>query len=182
MGVLIEESTLRPKLIDFGLSRRHGKQDKMTGGSVGWMAPEILAAKGRTHSDKVSANPSADIFSIGALAFFIATGRKPFAGVSKAERVQQARNGQLPDLQWPTSEVCWLKECEELSKRCMSCDVAARPSIAAVNTEIEAWLPESHLVPSSDGVAPCSWLAAISDLRGALEERGRRIPEHRIAL
>jgi len=200
-NVLIEKSTLRPKLIDFGLSRRYGKQDKMRGGTVGWIAPEVLAAGGRVNSDMAGApaDPSVDIFSIGALAFFIATGHCPFAGFSLRELVERARRGRLPDLQWPNAEVCWLRQWEELSKRCMSCDAAARPSIAAINTEIEAWLPESPLLPSNEQAASCSWLAALpeirlavgrpnhpqpglADARCALEERGRRIPEHRTSL
>jgi len=176
-NVLIEKSTLRPKLIDFGLSRRYGKADKMTGGTHGWMAPEVLAAKGS--SNKVSADPSIDVFSIGALTFFIATGLRPFAGFSKAELIQHAKHGELPGLQWPESEVCWLEQCKELTKRCTSCVAAARPSIEAIHAEIEAWLPESSLFgPSGTTQPPRPWLAGLADVRHLVRHPRHMQPGH----
>merc|ERR1712007_330308 len=60
-NVLIETLTLRPKLIDFGLSRRYGKEERMTGGTKGWMAPEILAGQKDSGSRNLLAASSADI-------------------------------------------------------------------------------------------------------------------------
>eukprot|EP00401_Gymnodinium_catenatum_P029810 CAMPEP_0117559628 /NCGR_PEP_ID=MMETSP0784-20121206/53460_1 /TAXON_ID=39447 /ORGANISM="" /LENGTH=463 /DNA_ID=CAMNT_0005357015 /DNA_START=540 /DNA_END=1928 /DNA_ORIENTATION=- len=157
-NVLDEALTFRPKLIDFGLSRRYSKRDRMVGGTPLWMAPEVLLSSAQARLNKLLAVPSADIFAVGAIAFFIATGTKPFAGVSLAERIELAKRGKCAMLKWPKSEVPWWSQCMELANACVAFDSSQRPTIVEVQARIESWVPESTLVDMTDpGEALVYW-------------------------
>ncbi|SEG85875.1 Serine/threonine protein kinase [Thermomonospora echinospora] len=69
-----------PKVIDFGIARAEGQTLTQDGfsGTPGFMAPEQLLAP-----DTVG--PAADVFCLGALLMYAATGRRPFAGAGHAQ-------------------------------------------------------------------------------------------------
>ncbi|CAE8622710.1 unnamed protein product [Polarella glacialis] len=62
---------LKPKLLDFGLSRILGSRPKVLGGTVRWMAPEIIC------NASTPPTSAADVFSFGRLAFFTTMGVIP---------------------------------------------------------------------------------------------------------
>jgi len=77
--VFVDESAdAQLKLIDFGLSRSCLKGDVMTAmaGSSFYVAPEVLRGHYTTASD---------LWSLGAIAFMLVTGRIPFAGNTERE-------------------------------------------------------------------------------------------------
>ncbi|GAA3492801.1 serine/threonine-protein kinase [Streptomyces cremeus] len=70
-----------PRLIDFGIARATDATASLTStgvsvGSPGYMSPEQILGKGVT--------PAADVFSLGAVLAFAATGTSPFPGDSAA--------------------------------------------------------------------------------------------------
>eukprot|EP00931_Biecheleriopsis_adriatica_P101632 TRINITY_DN7672_c0_g2_i1.p1 TRINITY_DN7672_c0_g2~~TRINITY_DN7672_c0_g2_i1.p1 ORF type:complete len:438 (+),score=52.82 TRINITY_DN7672_c0_g2_i1:164-1315(+) len=69
-NILVEQPGMRPKLIDFGLSRMQDDKGLVPGRTQAWAAPEVL-------SKKVS-HPTcaADIFSFGRIVFYVATGKR----------------------------------------------------------------------------------------------------------
>ncbi|CAE8683819.1 unnamed protein product [Polarella glacialis] len=70
---------LRSKLGDFGLSRLVYKVDSRMGGTLRWMAPEIITSNG-----SVSPAASADVFSFGRMMSMILSGVRPCkAGVGQ---------------------------------------------------------------------------------------------------
>jgi serine/threonine-protein kinase len=67
----------RVKVGDFGIARIEGSDLTQTGvglGTPGYLAPEVVRGE--------RADPRADVFALGALAYALLAGRKPFLGVT----------------------------------------------------------------------------------------------------
>jgi tRNA A-37 threonylcarbamoyl transferase component Bud32 len=86
-NILIDESS-KPFLLDFGLARLtdawSAGSEQPNGGTLAYMAPE----KARGHQDRVG--PSSDIFSLGAVLYFLLTANPPFAAADPHEARKQA--------------------------------------------------------------------------------------------
>jgi predicted Ser/Thr protein kinase len=78
----------QPRLIDFGLARlRHAWDDRRgvpSGGTPAFMAPE------QARGEEARIGPSSDLFSLGAVLYFLLTGKAPFRGETVEETLQQA--------------------------------------------------------------------------------------------
>ena len=129
-----------PRVIDFGISRA-AEATSMTRagfvmGSPGFMSPE--QAEGR------DVGPPSDMFSLGAVLSFAATGDGPFGGGSTAALVYRvvhspANLDHVPD------------EVRPLAERCLAKDPSHRPTAGELLADIGAvqpaagWLPEPIL-------------------------------------
>jgi serine/threonine protein kinase len=124
-----------PRVIDFGISRAvEASALTHTGlvvGSPGFMAPE--QAEGR------EVGPPGDIFSLGAVLAFAATGRGPFGSGSTPALLYRVVHS-APQLDLVPTEV------RPLAERCLAKDPARRPTAADLLAEAEypaaGWLPE----------------------------------------
>src|SRR5204862_3971786 len=124
-----------PRLIDFGISRAvEASALTHTGlvvGSPGFMSPE--QAEGR------EVGPPSDIFSLGAVLAFAATGRGPFGSGSTPALVYRVVHSG-PQLDLMPAEV------RPLAERCLAKDPALRPTaaelLAAAASPAAGWLPE----------------------------------------
>ncbi|MFF8376269.1 serine/threonine-protein kinase [Streptomyces sp. NPDC015661] len=126
-----------PLLIDFGIARS-ADETALTGtglvvGSPGFMSPE--QAEGRT------VGPAADLFSLGAVLAFAATGRGPFGGGSVAELLYRLVHHE-PDLAGVEGPFA------ELVRRCLAKRPDDRPAVAELAATADAhredsgsWLP-----------------------------------------
>jgi predicted Ser/Thr protein kinase len=87
-NILIDESD-RPRLIDFGLARlRNAWSDPSPtnwGGTLAYMAPE----QARREHDRIG--PRSDLFGLGAVLYFLLTGRPPFVGEKQDEVWDRAK-------------------------------------------------------------------------------------------
>jgi serine/threonine protein kinase len=87
-NILIDEAG-RPRLIDFGLARlRNAWSDPSPtnwGGTLAYMAPE----QARLEHDRIG--PRSDIFGLGAVLYFLLTGRPPFVGKTQDEVWDRAK-------------------------------------------------------------------------------------------
>mmetsp|Transcript_154988 Transcript_154988/g.496761 ORF Transcript_154988/g.496761 Transcript_154988/m.496761 type:complete len:2043 (-) Transcript_154988:113-6241(-) len=126
----------RAKLLDFGLSRLLTKKANPLGGTVAWMAPEVI--RGRSGGPPA---PSADVFSFGRLAFMVVVGRRPLTDKTAEEVLQDVRHLTITPLQWPLDAemVPLQEECQTLAERCLTIRALMRPSIIDVCARLSEW-------------------------------------------
>jgi ABC-type branched-subunit amino acid transport system substrate-binding protein len=157
-----------PRLIDFGIARAHGAtaltQTDVVIGTPGYLSPE--QARGRTEP----VGPPSDVFSLGCLLVYAATGRSPFAGHVAAAAVFRAVHEE-PDLSAVPDE-----ELRAVLARCLAKPAADRPTApelrdALAGLGIEDWLPPA--VPAL--IAEAS--ARVLDLPDPEPPRVRVAPE-----
>ncbi|MFF8847160.1 serine/threonine-protein kinase [Streptomyces sp. NPDC015127] len=125
-----------PRLIDFGIARATDGTASLTStgvsvGSPGYMSPEQILGKGVTGA--------ADVFSLGAVLVYAATGEAPFPGDSSAALLYKVVHEE-PELGALDSGI------RELVSGCLAKDPAARPTPAEVAEGLGAgggagWLP-----------------------------------------
>ncbi|MHA4777774.1 serine/threonine-protein kinase [Streptomyces sp. MSC1_001] len=121
-----------PLLIDFGIARS-ADETALTGtglvvGSPGFMSPE--QAEGRP------VGPAADVFSLGAVLAFAATGRGPFGGGSVAELLYRLVHHE-PDLAGVEGVFA------ELVRRCLAKRPEDRPAVAELAAVADAHLEDT---------------------------------------
>ncbi|MEU6120646.1 serine/threonine-protein kinase [Streptomyces sp. NPDC047123] len=107
-----------PRLIDFGIARATDGTASLTAtgvsiGSPGYMAPEQILGRGVTGA--------ADVFSLGAVLVYAATGESPFPGDSSAALLYKVVH-EPPELGALHGDL------RELAASCLAKDAAARPA------------------------------------------------------
>ncbi|MEU9301673.1 serine/threonine-protein kinase [Streptomyces sp. NPDC048269] len=127
-----------PRLIDFGIARATDGTASLTStgvsvGSPGYMSPEQILGKGITGA--------ADVFSLGAVLAFAATGRPPFTGDNSATLLYKVVH-EPPELgAVPAGQL------RELIEACLAKTAADRPAPEAIATALDGallapgWLP-----------------------------------------
>mmetsp|Transcript_113391 Transcript_113391/g.293575 ORF Transcript_113391/g.293575 Transcript_113391/m.293575 type:complete len:826 (+) Transcript_113391:56-2533(+) len=143
-------AVVRAKLLDFGLSRVRSHHAKPLGGTLSWMAPEVIASKDRKY---LTPNPAADVFSLGRMMHFTITGKSALAGVSHYALMRMARKRQLPKLDW-TGNSTLTSLCSKLVSRCTLVNPAERWGMADVCAELAQW-PNSQSHAHLDGEHGC---------------------------
>ncbi|MFG2195453.1 serine/threonine-protein kinase [Streptomyces sp. NPDC048639] len=108
-----------PRLIDFGIARATDGTASLTStgvsiGSPGYMSPEQILGHGVTHAS--------DVFSLGAVLAFAATGEAPFPGDSSASLLYKVVHEE------PVLGAALTGELRELATACLAKDPAARPT------------------------------------------------------
>ncbi|MET9437748.1 protein kinase [Streptomyces sp. NPDC006551] len=114
-----------PRLIDFGIARATDGTASLTAtgasiGSPGYMAPEQVLGR--------AATAAADVFSLGAVLAYAATGTPPFRGDTSAALLYKVVHEE--------PELGPLGELRELVAGCLAKDPASRPTPAAVATRL----------------------------------------------
>ncbi|WP_258024472.1 serine/threonine-protein kinase, partial [Streptomyces bambusae] len=126
-----------PRLIDFGIARATDGTASLTStgvsvGSPGYMSPEQILGKGVT--------AAADVFSLGAVLAFAATGRPPFTGDNSATLLYKVVHEE-PELDEVPAALA------PLVAACLAKSPADRPTPQAVAAELAdalgapGWLP-----------------------------------------
>lgn len=153
------------KMSDFGIARPQGLSATFGGGTVGtagYLAPEQLEARD-------SAGPSSDLFSLGAIVFFVLTGENLFEGRTAPATVAAAKSGQRRSLlDVPTLSF----ELREREAACQALDMAIaratspnpreRPQSAKLLAE--SLLP--WLGPEPNSARPSQrWVSSVEALR-----------------
>jgi len=77
-------------LTDFGLSQSVGEVSTTRGGTLGFLAPEQVSSAFGTISERT------DVYSLGALLYFLATHRPPFTGRNAPEVLSQILSSRPP--------------------------------------------------------------------------------------
>ncbi|MBB6171680.1 ABC-type amino acid transport substrate-binding protein [Nocardiopsis mwathae] len=151
-----------PRIIDFGIARPVGA-DAVTGagqlvGTLAYMSPE--------QAEGGQVGPSSDVFSLGTVLVFAATGANPFAAGSLAETVRR--------LTGPTPGLAGLPGAlRHLVRDCWQRDPARRPTPADILAELESgeavWPPPGLSAPHPEparGQRPWPTTAVLDGIRG----------------
>ncbi|MET9886390.1 serine/threonine-protein kinase [Streptomyces sp. NPDC006430] len=135
-----------PRLIDFGIARATDGTASLTStgvsiGSPGYMSPEQILGKGVTGAT--------DVFSLGAVLAFAATGRPPFTGDNSATLLYKVVH-EPPDLdEVPAGEL------RELISAALAKSAADRPTPEAIAAALDGalhapgWLPAALVEEAS---------------------------------
>ncbi|HET9970695.1 MAG TPA: serine/threonine-protein kinase [Streptosporangiaceae bacterium] len=128
-----------PRVIDFGISRAAESSTMLTQaglvvGSPGFMSPE-QAMGGEV-------GPPSDVFNLGAVLAFAATGEGPFGTGTTAALLYRVAHGE-PDLARVPPRV------RPLIERCLAKDPAQRPSASGLLSEVGALQPDGNWLPDS---------------------------------
>ncbi|MEQ9407639.1 MAG: protein kinase [Fuerstiella sp.] len=153
-SVQLNGQNLVPKLTDFGLAKllEHTDDDTQTSliiGSPGFMAPEQAAGR------RADIGTHTDVFSVGAVLYWMLTGRKPIEGRTPAESLLLLQtNSVIP----PRRLSHWVsREVDHICCRCLQPDISDRyDSVAALLQDLRAWQrgePVSVRAPTPMAVA-----------------------------
>jgi Protein kinase domain len=126
-----------PRVIDFGISRAAGATSLtlagMVMGSPGFMSPEQAAGW--------LVGPASDVFALGTLLAFAATGQGPFGAGSMAALLYRVVYGEPSTDGLPG-------RLRPLVERCLAKDPGERPSPAELRAELDAARPFGDWLPA----------------------------------
>src|SRR5213595_3261543 len=137
-GNILLDGRGEPLVSDFGLAKWFDTASDVTRtltifGTPGYIAPE--QAKG----PEASLKPSTDVYTLGAILFYLLTGRPPFLGEHVLAVIQQATEKPAPKLRSlaPTLD----RDLETICARCLEREPQARyRSAGDLAIDLERWL------------------------------------------
>ncbi len=155
-----------PLVSDFGLAKWLDEESDLTRtlttfGTPGYIAPE--QAEGAHFSS------AADIYSLGAILFYLLAGRPPFTGANALSVIQQAGTTPAPKLRSFVSSID--RDLETIVARCLERDPKARYQTAdALAEDLERWLEGRPIIarPVRAPVRVLRWSRRNPILAGAI--------------
>ena len=152
-----------PRVIDFGISRAADRTALTAAGMVfgtpGYMSPE--------QAEGVPAGPASDVFALGAVIAYAATGVGPFGAGTVAAVLYRVVHGE-PVLDGVPARL------RGVISACLAKDPAARPGLRALSAEIARGADPAG--PSAVSFWPPSVAALIGAYQADLEQQTRTAP------
>src|SRR5206468_5159862 len=148
-NILLDENG-KPMVSDFGLAKWLDQDSDLTRtlgtlGTPGYIAPEQAESRA---GDLTSA---ADTYSLGAILFYLLTGRPPFVGSNVLTVIHQAATTPAPRLRSLAPSLD--RDLETIVARCLESDPAARyRSAGALADDLEHWLRHEPIRARRTGV------------------------------
>jgi serine/threonine-protein kinase len=136
-NILLDEPN-EPLVSDFGLAKPLDTPTDLTRtftsfGTPGFIAPE------QAHGATKDLTPAADIYSIGAVLFYLLTGRPPFIGENALAVIKEAADKPAPKLR--TFAPALDRDLEIICAKCLEREPEARYfSAADLAEDLERWL------------------------------------------
>jgi eukaryotic-like serine/threonine-protein kinase len=149
-GNVLIDANGEPHVLDFGLARRIGADSSLTlegsvVGTPGFMAPEQAAGKNR------ELGIPSDIYSLGAILYFLLTGRPPFVAASALDTLVQVLEGEVIPPRLITPNVA--RDLERICLRCLEKSPAQRyPSAAALADDLDRFLRDETVQARPPGL------------------------------
>jgi serine/threonine protein kinase/Tfp pilus assembly protein PilF len=152
-GNILLDAHGEPMVSDFGLAKWLDQESNLTRtltslGTPGFIAPE--QAEGTAFS------PAADIYSLGAILFYLLVGRPPFVGNNALSVIRQAAAQPAPKLRFiaPSFD----RDLETVVARCLERDPKARyQNAAALAQDLERWLEGRPIIARPIGNPTKVW-------------------------
>jgi TolB-like protein/tRNA A-37 threonylcarbamoyl transferase component Bud32/Flp pilus assembly protein TadD len=148
-NILLDENG-EPMVSDFGLAKWLDQNSDLTRtletlGTPGYIAPEQTECPG----DELTS--AADIYSLGAILFYLLTGRPPFVGANVLVVIHQAAATPAPRLRSLAPSLD--RDLETIVARCLESDPKARyQSAGALAEDLEHWLRHEPIQARRTGV------------------------------
>jgi serine/threonine protein kinase/tetratricopeptide (TPR) repeat protein len=148
-NILLDENG-EPMVSDFGLAKWLDQTSDLTRtletlGTPGYIAPE----QAECVADKLS--PAADIYSLGAILFYLLAGRPPFVGSNVLHVIHQASANPAPSLRSLTPSLD--RDLDISVARCLESDPNARyQSAFALAEDLGRWLEHEPIRARRTGV------------------------------
>jgi eukaryotic-like serine/threonine-protein kinase len=139
-----------PHILDFGLARRIGIESSLTlegtvVGTPSFMPPEQAA--GRT----ADLGPALDVYSLGAILYFLLTGRPPFAAASALDTLVQVLEGEVNVPRVINPRVA--RGLERICLRCLEKSPQRRyPSAAGLAEDLERFVRDEPVQIRTPGL------------------------------
>ncbi len=137
-GNILLDGRGEPLVSDFGLAKwlfenSDLTQSLTTFGTPGYIAPE------QAERAAEELTPAADVYSLGAILFYLLARRPPFVGANVLSVIHQAAAGPAPKLRSLAPSLD--RDLETITARCLERDPKARyPSAGALAEDLERWL------------------------------------------
>lgn len=150
LNALVDESGV-PRLIDLGMARLHdpwgeGRRRRI-GGTPGYLAPEqaraMLQREGGPPEKPLG--PPCDVFALGAVLYFLLTGRAPFGGGDTVTRLMRAGLCEFDAAALKKAGVP--RRLERIVLRAMDADPARRPTAHDLAAALERFAARRRLLP-----------------------------------
>jgi TolB-like protein/Tfp pilus assembly protein PilF/tRNA A-37 threonylcarbamoyl transferase component Bud32 len=148
-NILLDENG-EPMVSDFGLAKWLDQGSDLTRtletlGTPGYIAPE------QTECPANKLTPAVDIYSLGAIGFYLLTGRPPFVGSNVLHVIHQAATAPAPRLRSLAPSLD--RDLETIITRCLESDSKARyQSAGALADDLEHWLRNEPIQARHTGV------------------------------
>jgi len=148
-NILLDENG-EPMVSDFGLAKWLDKNSDLTRtletlGTPGYIAPE------QTECPTADLTGAADIYSLGAILFYLLTGRPPFVGPNVLFVIHQAAASPAPRLRSLAPSLD--RDLETVVARCLESDPNVRyQSAEALADDLEHWLHHEPIRARRSGV------------------------------
>src|SRR5439155_18685100 len=149
-GNVLLDGNGEPMVSDFGLAKWLDQTSDLTRtletlGTPGYIAPE----QAECPADKLTC--AADIYSLGAILFYLLTGRPPFVGPNVLSVIHQAAAIPAPRLRSLAPSLD--RDLETIVARCLESDPNARyKSVGALAEDLEHWLRHEPIQARRTGV------------------------------
>ncbi|MCC6811756.1 MAG: protein kinase [Deltaproteobacteria bacterium] len=130
----------RLMLVDFGIARSYDAADGAVGSGVGTQVmgtPDYMSPEQATSNELTGAS---DVFSLGSVAYFMTTAKKPFEGDGVLATLKKIAAGSYLPLKNARPEIS--QQLADLVARCLQTEIGKRPSSKDIAAEAKKQLAQ----------------------------------------